>query len=63
MNDILINIFMALVLLTWIKSVVIGSNFSLYNFFKYKEDYSLWYSKRQKYIPPHERKHFSKKNK
>jgi len=63
MTTIFIAILFTLMVLNFIKSITVGSNFSFYNYFKYKDDYKKWYLMRQTYIPPHKRENFSKKRK
>jgi len=62
-TNILMTIVISLLIIQFIKSITIGSNFSFYNYFKYKDDYKKWYTIRQKYIPPHKRENFTKKRK
>jgi len=61
MNNFIIGLLLTILILNFIKSITIGSNFSIINYFKYKEDYLKWYTFKQKYIPPHKRKNFSKR--
>ena len=62
-NEEIMCIVIALMFLIWLKAITVGSNFSIISYIRYKNDYKLWYSRRQKYIPPHKRSHFSKKKK
>ena len=62
MSDILfIKISVIILFVHFLKTIIIGSNFSIYNYFKYKDDYIKWYTIRQQYIPPHKRKDFKTK--
>ena len=55
------TILLTIIILDFIKSITIGSNFSFYKYFKYKNDYIKWYKFRLTYLPPHKRKKINKK--
>jgi len=60
-QDFIIIVLLTILVLDFIKSITIGSNFNFIKYFKYKDDYMKWYTIRQKYIPAHKRTHFKKK--
>jgi len=61
-QDILIMFIIIYITFNFIKSMIIGSSFSVIKYFIFKEDYIKWYNFRQKYISPKKRLLFNKKN-